>query len=108
MIMGYIKHERTLSAALNGPSLGIDDPHILDPNITEPKLEFLYGQMANILLQLSTLTFPRIGSLDEDADGQISVSGRPLTMNMNNVVEFTNIPPSILPTKPENYSTTTA
>ena len=106
--MEYIEHERTLSAALNDPSLGIDEPHILNPNIAEQKLEFLYGQMANILLQLSTLTFPRIGSLDQDADGQISVSGRPLTMNMNNVVEFTNnIPLSILPTQPQNYSTTT-
>lgn len=106
-IIEYIDHERTLSEALKDPSLEIDDPHILDPNISEPKLEFLYGQMANILLQLSTLTLPRIGSLDQDADEQISVSGRPLTMNMNNVVEFTNnIPLSILPTQPQNYSTT--
>ncbi|OBT72275.1 hypothetical protein VF21_07948 [Pseudogymnoascus sp. 05NY08] len=29
-------------------------------------------------------------------------------MNMNNIVEFTNIPSSTLPTKPENYSSTTA
>lgn len=34
--------------------------------------------MATIVLQLSTLTFPRIGSLVEDDNGVISVEGRPL------------------------------
>lgn len=107
MVMEYIEHERTLSEALKDPSLEIDDPHILDPSIAESKLEFLYGQMAKILLQLSTLTFPRIGSLDQDADGHISVSGRSLAMNINSVVEFTNnIPLSILAAEPLNHSTT--
>ncbi|OBT72279.1 hypothetical protein VF21_07947 [Pseudogymnoascus sp. 05NY08] len=50
MIIEYIEHERTLSEALKDPSIDFHDPHILDPNITEPKLKFLYGQMANILL----------------------------------------------------------
>lgn len=103
MVMEYIEHERTMSEALKDASLEIDEPHILDPNITEAKLEFLYRQIANILLQLSTLTFPRIGSLDQDADGHISVSGKQLTMNMNNVVEFTNnVPLSILRAQPHN------
>lgn len=108
MIIEYIEHSRTLSEALNDPTLEPKEDHILDPNIDEQKLEYLYGQMANIVLQLSTLTFPRIGSLDVDANGHISVSGRPITMNMNNLVEHTNIPPSILPTHPHNYASTTA
>ncbi|OAF54740.1 hypothetical protein VC83_08958 [Pseudogymnoascus destructans] len=61
---------------------------------------FLYGQMANIILQLSILTFPRTDSLDQDSNGTISVSDHPITMNMNNLIEHTNIPPSILPTHP--------
>jgi hypothetical protein len=83
IIMEYIDHERTMSDALKNPDLGPDEGHILDANISQEKLEFLYRQMANILLQLSALKFPRIGSLIEDGDGQFSVSGRPLIQNMN-------------------------
>lgn len=35
----------------------------LDPNIDETKLEFLYGQVADILLELARPSFDRIGSL---------------------------------------------
>ncbi|OTB09419.1 hypothetical protein M426DRAFT_6691 [Hypoxylon sp. CI-4A] len=103
IIMDYVEHERTMSDALKDPTLGIDEAHVLDPNITEQKLEFLYGQMANILLQLSTLTFPRIGSLVQETDGQFAVSRRPLIQNMNSLVEFAGAPPSLLPS--QTYST---
>ncbi|OBT57307.1 hypothetical protein VE04_01731 [Pseudogymnoascus sp. 24MN13] len=79
MIIEYIEHSRTLSDALKDPTLGPKEEPVLDPNIDEQKLSFLYGQMANILLQLSTLSFPRIGSLDQDANGNISVSDMHLT-----------------------------
>lgn len=105
IIMEHIEHERTLSDALNDPTHESKRSQILDPNISEKKLEHLYGQMANILLQLSTLTFPRIGSLTQDTDGQFSVSGRPLIMNMNSLIEFSTVPPSVLPTQPHNYAT---
>lgn len=108
MIIEYIEHSRTLSDALKDPTLGPKEEPVLDPNIDEQKLSFLYGQMANILLQLSTLTFPQISSLDQDSNGNISVSGHPITMNMNNLIEHTNIPPSILPIHPHNYASTTA
>jgi hypothetical protein len=108
MIIEYIEHSRTLSEAMNDPTLELKDRHVLDPSIDEQKLSFLYSQMANILLQLSVLAFPRIGSLDRDASGHISVSGRPITVNMNNLVEHTGIPSSILPTAPHNYASTTA
>jgi hypothetical protein len=99
MILEYIEHSRTLSEAMNDPTLELKDRHVLDPNIDEQKLSFLYSQMANILLQLSVLTFPRIGSLDRDDSGHISVSGGPITMNMNNLVEHTAT---------HNYASTTA
>ncbi|KAF5964969.1 phosphotransferase family protein [Fusarium bulbicola] len=60
MIMEYIEHDTTLSHALNDPALDPTDSHSLDPNISSKKLKFLYRQMANILLQLSSLSFPRI------------------------------------------------
>ncbi|UNI23869.1 hypothetical protein JDV02_009662 [Purpureocillium takamizusanense] len=103
IIMDYIEHERTMSDALNDPLLQPDESHILNSNISEPILELLYGQMANIMLQLSMLSFPRIGSLLQDEHGDISVAGRPLIQNMNSLVEFASVPPTWLPSQP--YST---
>jgi len=103
IIMEYIAHDRTMSDALNDPTLLPDASHILDPNISEDKLDFLYRQMANILLQLSSLEFPRIGSLVQDENGHFSVSGRPLTQNMNYLLELTGVGPALLPS--QQYST---
>ncbi|KAI1758058.1 phosphotransferase family protein [Xylaria castorea] len=83
IIMDYVDHEKDMSDILNDPTLETGDLQIIDPNIAEEKLEKLYEQMANILLQLSRLSFSRIGSLIQDADGSFSLSGRPLTQYMN-------------------------
>ncbi|KAI1171486.1 phosphotransferase family protein [Nemania sp. FL0916] len=57
---------------------------------------FLFDPSPNILFQLSFLKFPRIGSLVEnegkDSGTSISVSGRPLIVNMNDIVVHTNAP----------------
>ncbi|KAI1184981.1 hypothetical protein F5B17DRAFT_56650 [Nemania serpens] len=45
----------------------------------------LYRQMANILLQLSQLSFHRIGSLTEDTEGHYALSNRPLIPLMNTI-----------------------
>lgn len=95
--MEYVEHERTLSHALNDPLLGPAESHSLDPNISESNLRSLCRQMANILLQLSALSFSRIGSLIQDKQGQFSVSGRPLMQNINSLLEFTNSPACLLP-----------
>ncbi|RGP75970.1 phosphotransferase family [Fusarium sporotrichioides] len=71
MIIEYIVHETTLSHVLNDPSLDPTDSHSLDHKISDEKLEFLYRQMANIVLQLSTMSFPKIGPLVEDEQGHI-------------------------------------
>ncbi|KAF4258788.1 hypothetical protein KXV27_003297 [Aspergillus fumigatus] len=68
IIMEYIDHVMDLSDVLNTPGVAIKDCPILDPNIDEAKLELLYGQFADILLQLSTLRLPRIGSLAQIDD----------------------------------------
>ncbi|KAI8631061.1 phosphotransferase family protein [Xylariaceae sp. FL1651] len=91
------------TAADNPIGLGrraADQHPILNPDVSEEELEFLYSQIANILLQLSSLKFPRIGSLVEKEDGiSTSVEGRPLTMNMSDLIVHTNTPASILPSQ---------
>src|SRR6187402_1352015 len=69
IIMDYTEHERTMSEALNDPTLNSSESHVLDPDISTEKLEVLYRQMAKIILQLSMLTFDRIGSLVQGDDG---------------------------------------
>ncbi|KAF9769361.1 hypothetical protein IL306_013230 [Fusarium sp. DS 682] len=105
IIMDYTEHERTMSEALNDPVINSSESHVLDPDVSTEKLQVLYRQMANIVLQLSTLTFDRIGSLVQDKDGGFCVSGRPLTMNMNSILEFTEAPASLLPN--QQYSSAT-
>lgn len=89
-----------MSRALLDPERAVSERPVLDLEIGEDKLEFLYAQMANILLQLSALEFPRIGSLVEnEGDDSISIKGRPLIQNMNDLVVHTNMPPRILPSQ---------
>ena len=103
IIMDYIEHHQNMSRALLDPKRSIDDRPVLDPNIAPEKLEFLYSQMANILLQLSSLNFPRIGSLGQAQEGDsVSVERRPLTVNMNELLVHTNMPPRFLPSQTYN------
>ncbi|KAJ2992102.1 hypothetical protein NUW58_g2287 [Xylaria curta] len=100
IIMDYIEHHQNMSRELLDPERAPDQRPILNPDIGEEKLEFLYSQIANILLQLSSLKFPRIGSLVEREGGtSTSVEGRPLIANMNDLVVHTNAPASILPSQ---------
>ena len=70
---------------------------ILDPDISETTLKSAYSEMANVLLQLSRFSFSRIGSIEETEDGNWSVTHRPLTMNMNQLVSVGNLPSNMLP-----------
>src|SRR5688572_23250300 len=63
IIMDYVEHHHNMSRELLDSTWPPDQRPMLDPNITEEKLEKLYRQMANILLQLHNLRFLRIGSL---------------------------------------------
>ncbi|KAF4628329.1 hypothetical protein G7Y89_g9823 [Cudoniella acicularis] len=53
IIMSYIKNNGSFSAALNDPKIKPGEPHMLDLNAEEEKLEHLYGQMAGHPLELS-------------------------------------------------------
>ncbi|KJR86276.1 uncharacterized protein SPSK_02455 [Sporothrix schenckii 1099-18] len=94
IIMDYIDHYETLSGVLRDPDRPVEKHPVLNPNIDERHLALLYKQVADVLLQLDVLRFPRIGSLVEDAaTGTIDVKGRPLLANMIDVVIHTAFPP---------------
>ncbi|KAH8810780.1 phosphotransferase family protein [Xylogone sp. PMI_703] len=96
IIMEYIKNARNGTRVLNTPGLTREDRPVLDPNISMEKLESIYSQMAGILLQLSQLSFDQIGSIEE-VNETWEITDRPLTFNMNELVQMANFPPQHLP-----------
>jgi aminoglycoside phosphotransferase (APT) family kinase protein len=97
IIMDYIEHTHDLVDALNTPGLTLDDRPVLDPQISTERLEFVYSQMSDILLELHKHSFARIGSLTRTDDDSWAVTSRPLTLNMNELVQLGNFPRSQLP-----------
>ncbi|KAE9369763.1 phosphotransferase family protein [Stipitochalara longipes BDJ] len=96
ILMDYIKHAHNLTAELNTPGFKREDRPILNPDVPEEKLRLAYSEMAGVLLQLSQPSFAQIGSLEEVEDGSWTVTDRPLTFNMNDLVSVGNFPPSKL------------
>lgn len=92
--MEHVAHVSNLAAQLRAPGYKRGDRPFLDPDIE--KLAFFYGQIADILLELSKPSFDKIGSLARDAEGWNTVN-RPMTMNMNELVQLGNFPPKMLP-----------
>ncbi|KAJ5106556.1 hypothetical protein N7456_003231 [Penicillium angulare] len=108
IIMEYIDHVMDLTDALITPELSIRDRPILDPNIDNTKLELLYGQVADILLQLSKLQLPRIGSLVQIDNFTWEVSQRPLSYSTNELVRLGTLPRPRLPQKKETFQSAPA
>lgn len=82
-----------LGDLLKAPTQNEADPIILDPQIDEEKLNFVYEQIAGFMLEISLLEFPRIGAISKDTDsGDWTVTGPPLTYDMNEVVAFAGFP----------------
>ncbi|KAK1765054.1 hypothetical protein QBC33DRAFT_612742 [Phialemonium atrogriseum] len=77
----------------------------LDPAVPEGRLEGYFHGVAVLMLQLFEPQFPRIGSLDEDEHGSISVGRRPITMNMNSGARLANIPRAVYPSQDKTYGT---
>jgi hypothetical protein len=105
VIIERIENCRSVSARLTRPSEDPSAPHVLDPNVSETTLEVIWGKVAHCLLQLSRITFPRIGSLVEANDSTYEVAGRPITHNMTDMVRLANIPRDVLPPKGKTYET---
>ncbi|KAF2276615.1 phosphotransferase family protein [Westerdykella ornata] len=96
IIMEYIDGAQTLCSALNVPYFTPQDRPILDPEVSEEKLIFVYEQLADILLQLSTLTFDKIGTPLEVEEEKWAITERPLTFDMNEMIQLANCPRSEL------------
>ena len=105
LIIKYIEHQHSMSTALNATKDDTDKSFTLDPNIPEDFLEDLYRKVASCLLELSQHTFSRIGSLVETSEDSYSVAARPITRNMNDMLQLAGIPRSILPQKEKTYGT---
>ncbi|XWX01119.1 hypothetical protein V2A60_009144 [Cordyceps javanica] len=107
IIMEYINHEMTMGAALNTAGRSTEERLLLDPDIDTAKLEMLYRQVANVLLQLHTLKLPdipAIGSLRQTDEFSWDVTHRPLSIHMNELVRLGTLPRAKLPSASFNSS----
>ncbi|KAK0117871.1 hypothetical protein ONS95_012191 [Cadophora gregata] len=106
IIIQHIENCGSMSHALAMPNE--QDPseaHMLNPDISENVLEDFYNKVAVHLLQLFKPSFPRIGSLAQISENEFSVRGRPITQNMNSMLQLANIPRATLPSKDRTYRT---
>ncbi|WXC48152.1 hypothetical protein QX201_007867 [Fusarium graminearum] len=103
LILQHIKYAWDMSDTLAIPGQDPEETPVLNPNIEEDTLQKLYQKIAVILSQLFKPTFTRIGSLIEDENGCCSVAGRPITQNMNNMIQLANIPKAVLPEPHQTY-----
>ena len=108
LIIQHITNSLTLSHELRLPNKDPDAAYCLDPGISE-EVHMKYDvKVATYLLQLSKLNFPRIGSLAEVEGSGVdeptyAIKGRPLSMNMSNMIQLANIPRAILPPQDKTY-----
>ncbi len=105
MIIQDLGSRRGMGQALEAPREDPNETPVLHPEISESKLKSLYVKMARCVLQLAQPTFPRIGALVETSPGSYCVMGRPITLNMSNMVQLSNIPKSIFPSEGTTYQT---
>ncbi|RDW68899.1 uncharacterized protein DSM5745_08659 [Aspergillus mulundensis] len=105
ILMEYINHETNFIKPLNTPGLTGADRPILDPNVEVETLESIYGQMADVMLQIAKPTFSGIGCIDkanpdDEFDDTWIAKHRPLTFNMNELVQLGGVAPDQLPQHP--------
>lgn len=65
---------------------------IAQANADEETLDTIYSQLIDYLLQISQLEFPQIGAISKDASDTWTVTGKPLTYNMNELASSTGYP----------------
>ncbi|RFU29373.1 hypothetical protein B7463_g6976, partial [Scytalidium lignicola] len=106
MIIQHVENCGLMVNRIKMPNRDPDITSVLDPNISETMLLNFYEKAAQCLLQISQLSFDRIGSLSENDDNTFSVTGRPLSKNMNDMLQLANIPRAVLPPENKTYNTT--
>ena len=98
IIMDYVDGTR-LSTILKQPTENDQEDVILNPDIDNTTLDIVYDQIADYMVQLSKLDFTSIGAISEDPASNIwSVTGRPLTYNMNELATVSGYPIDKFPT----------
>ncbi|KAL7919503.1 phosphotransferase family protein [Trichoderma austrokoningii] len=100
LVMEWVENSGDCVDVVNTPGLAVEDVPVLDPNVDEHKLEDLYGQLADVLLQLSKCKFPLIGSLgfrDGQDDSEPEVLQRPLSLNLSQMANLARVPHFELP-----------
>ncbi|TVY51844.1 hypothetical protein LCER1_G007750 [Lachnellula cervina] len=105
MILQHVENCGLMVNRMKVPNPDPDVTAVLDPNISETALANFYGKAARCLLQISRLSFDRIGSLSENDGNTFSVTGRPLSKNMNDMLQLANIPRAVLPLENKTYGT---
>ena len=102
IIMEYIQNDHDFVDAIIKPGIPYEDRPVIDPAVSLGRLESVYAQMADILLQIARQSFPEIGSIsradpNDEFDDKFVVSRGPWTLNMNELVQVGNYPPDLLP-----------
>lgn len=96
IIMDFVEGT-LLSTVLKQPTESTQGDIILDPSIKNSILDKIYRQTASYLLQLSQLTFTRIGAISREGS-KWAVNKRPLTYNMNELATVAGYPDDLFPT----------
>lgn len=91
IVMSHIEGNH-LSGYLRDPS---QETLTLNPNISTAVLRRAYFGMSETMLELSKSEFPYIGAIRQDESGGWVVPKGPLTLNMNRLAQFSNIPRNI-------------
>ncbi len=111
IIMEYLENAELLVDVLNTPGFTSKMKPVLDPNIDEAKLEYIYGQMADVLAPAVYVRLlpDRLPGLrrDEDGDEEPVVMTRPLGFNIAQLGEVGGVPHSKLPVTSKTYSSST-
>jgi hypothetical protein len=66
IVIQDLRSPRALTEALAAPREDLNDVPVLKTGISDSRLEWLYGKVAWLLLQLAQTVFPRIGALVGD------------------------------------------
>ena len=83
MIMEFVDGI-SLATTLQQPTENARDEVVLKTDVDDTKLDYIYEQLADYMLQLSRLDFTTIGAITKNSSSnEWDASARPLTYNMN-------------------------
>ncbi|OJZ88519.1 hypothetical protein ASPFODRAFT_31498 [Aspergillus luchuensis CBS 106.47] len=81
---------------------------VLNPQISNHSLKHAYREMAILVLELSRVEFDSIGALEETQHGDLfTITKRPLTFNMNELMASANIPLEAFPPLSHTFTSST-